>query len=664
MATTPTKTLPHPRLAYIDGLRAIAVSAVVIFHLGLSAMPQGFLGVDVFFVISGFVITRSLMQAGDPGRLLPFLERFYRRRFWRLAPALVVVVAVTLLAVAVVVPPVWLSRHIFYTGAGSLFGISNIVLSSASGSGYFSQAADFNPFLHTWSLGVEEQFYVLFPLLFWCVFVWSVRRMQRWARWVIPALAVVSLALAVWGALADPTTSFYLLPTRFWELAAGAIAFTYAERVRAAVAERRALILGWVGLAAVIGALFLPQSWASPFPAGVLPVGGSMLLLWFGAMAIDRRDGVGFWLGRRPMTYLGRISYSLYLWHWPVIVIMRWTIGVSDWWSILLAAVLSVGLAALSFRFVERPFQSFPLSRIALPSPAAVVAGIGIVSVVIAFYGEGARQSFEYRVQTKSAISSDKATFDPLHLPTLGMAEAAIDDPEAPQLLVIGDSHAGMYHGASLEVANDAGFRFVGSSVSGCGFTLSEAVDLEGACSMQRDALATLEEGDVVVFAALRLPRYLDQDGHLFAPVDQLDPKRVERRAEALAQFDAIVGDLEGRGVGVVIAGPTPMFEYIPLRCADWFNSMNPVCDGRAEISRDELLERASYANAQIAAVQERHPDAVVWNVFDVLCPGDVCSIRDENGELLFADQDHLGGRGNELVLPSYREAVAAAAAR
>ncbi|RQP10927.1 MAG: acyltransferase [Microbacteriaceae bacterium] len=626
-------------------------------------MPQGFLGVDVFFVISGFVITRSLMQAGDPGRLLPFLERFYRRRFWRLAPALVVVVAVTLLAVAVVVPPVWLSRHIFYTGAGSLFGISNIVLSSASGSGYFSQAADFNPFLHTWSLGVEEQFYVLFPLLFWCVFVWSVRRMQRWARWVIPALAVVSLALAVWGALADPTTSFYLLPTRFWELAAGAIAFTYAERVRAAVAERRALILGWSGLAAVIGALFLPQSWASPFPAGVLPVGGSMLLL-------VRRDGDRPSRRRRllagsPPDDVPRPHLVLPV---PVALARHRDHSVDDRRERLVVdparrcALGRPGGAQLPLRRAAVPVVPALAHRAAVAGGGR--CGIGIVSVVIAFYGEGARQSFEYRVQTKPVISSDKVTFDPLHLPTLGMAEAAVDDPEAPRLLVIGDSHAGMHHGASLEVANDAGFRFVGSSVSGCGFTLSEAVDLEGACSMQRDALATLEEGDVVVFAALRLPRYLDQDGHLFVPVDQLDPKRVERRAEALAQFDAIVGDLEGRGVGVVIAGPTPMFEYIPLRCADWFNSMNPVCDGRAEISRDELLERASFANAQIAAVQERHPDAVVWNVFDVLCPGDVCSIRDENGELLFADQDHLGGRGNELVLPSYREAVAAAAAR
>lgn len=664
MATTPTKTSPHPRLAYIDGLRAIAVSAVVIFHLGLSAMPQGFLGVDVFFVISGFVITRSLVQAGDPGRLLPFLERFYRRRFWRLAPALVVVVALTLLAVAIVVPPVWISRHIFYTGAGSLFGISNIVLASASGTGYFSQAADFNPFLHTWSLGVEEQFYVLFPLLFWCVFVWSVRRMQRWARWIIPALAVVSLALAVWGSLTNPTTSFYLLPTRFWELAAGAIAFTYADRIRKALSERTALLLGWAGLAAVIGSLFLPQSWASPFPAGVLPVVGSMLLLWFGAIAIHRRDGVGFWLGRRPMSYIGRISYSLYLWHWPVIVIMRWTVGVSDWWSILLAAALSVGLAALSFRFIERPFQSFPLSRIALPSPAAVVAGVGIVAVVLAFYGEGSRQGFEYRIPTRSVITADKASFEPLQLPTLGRPEPEIVDPEAPQLLVIGDSHAGMYHGASLMVANEGGYRFVGASVTGCGFTLSEAVDLDGACSMQRDALATLEEGDVAVFAALRLPRYLDQEGVLFEPIDQLAPDRVAKREAALAQFDEIVGDLEARGVGVVIASPNPMFEYIPLRCADWFNRMNPVCDNRAEIPRAELLERASFANAQIDAVLERHPDAVLWNVFDVLCPGDVCSIRDENGELLFSDQDHVGGRGNERVLPSFREAVAEAAAR
>src|SRR5690606_34435219 len=137
---------------------------------------------------------------------------FYRRRFWRLVPALALTIVVTLAATALLVPPVWISRHVLFTGMGALFGISNIVLAGSSGAGYFDQEADFNPFLHTWSLGVEEQFYVLYPLILWVVLL-LILRGRRWARAIIPILGAASLALAVWMSVANPQISFYLLPT-------------------------------------------------------------------------------------------------------------------------------------------------------------------------------------------------------------------------------------------------------------------------------------------------------------------------------------------------------------------------------------------------------------------------------------------------------------------
>ena len=453
----------HERLRYIDGLRAVSVSAVVVFHLGLTMMPQGFLGVDVFFVISGFVITRSLL-ASEPGPLIPFLERFYRRRFWRLVPALVAMVAVTLVAAAVLVPPVWISRHLMFTGIGALFGMSNLVLAGSSGAGYFDQEADFNPFLHTWSLGVEEQFYVLYPLILWVVLLLVLRR-RSWARWILPALALVSLALAVWMSIAAPTVSFYLLPTRFWELAAGALAFTAADAVRRRVdTEDRRMLLAWAGLALVVGAFFLPKSWASPFPAGLVPVAGAVLLLWFGAAGHSRRLAVGTWLETPPVTYLGRISYSLYLWHWPVIVIMRWTIGVSDWWTILLAAALSLGLAIASYHVIEKPFQRIPLARWRLPSPVAVVAGVLIAVSAVSVYVSAAGTQFVGYLPSRSVTAKDP-TFSPLYLPSYGWVQpAAVDDDDSrPTLLVVGDSHAGMYNGASVVVANELGYRFAGA---------------------------------------------------------------------------------------------------------------------------------------------------------------------------------------------------------
>ena len=145
--------------------------------------------------------------------------------------------------------------------------------------------------------------------------------------------------------------------------------------------------------------------------------------------------------------------------------------------------------------------------------------------------------------------------------------------------------------------------------------------------------------------------------------MDPHSPRQVEKHEQALAQFVLILEDLRARGVGVVLASPTPLFEYIPLRCSDWFNEMNPVCSGRAEIPKAELMQRAAPAFAQLDAVVDAVPGVVDWDVFDVLCPGEMCSVYDADGRLLFEDQDHLGGRGNEAVLPSMRDAVAAAVA-
>ncbi len=209
--------------AAIDGLRALAVLAVVVFHTNATWLPGGFTGVDLFFVVSGFVISQSLASRAQAS-LGAMLLDFYRRRVLRLLPALLVMLMATFVLSALFIPRAWRNEQFDQTGWAALVGFSNIVLAGQQDD-YFSPGAELNPFLHTWTLGVEEQFYLVFPLLF---FVW-LRGRERWpgARWLLPALTMLSLAWAGWQARSAPASAFYLLPARFWELAAGALLYQW-----------------------------------------------------------------------------------------------------------------------------------------------------------------------------------------------------------------------------------------------------------------------------------------------------------------------------------------------------------------------------------------------------------------------------------------------------
>lgn len=233
----------------IDGMRAIAVLAVIVFHADfLDALPSGFTGVDMFFVLSGYVVSQSLWDRRELG-VVHFLKDFYRRRLLRILPALLVVLSVSFVVSALFMPQFWLSELINRTGLAAYFGLSNVVLAWNTNT-YFSPSAELNPYLHTWSLGVEEQFYVIFPIMY---FIW-LRFNQQVAlvKAVLPLLALVSLVLSAVETPTDPRSAFYLLPSRFWEFAAGAMLFQsigtrrFSARVKTRVQSARQSLLGLV----------------------------------------------------------------------------------------------------------------------------------------------------------------------------------------------------------------------------------------------------------------------------------------------------------------------------------------------------------------------------------------------------------------------------------
>jgi len=322
----------------IDGLRAIAVAAVIINHFSKSILPSGYLGVDIFFVISGYVITRSLLHQQQAG-LGSFLLRFYARRARRLIPALVVFTLISGVLICIVNPAPAASLR---TGAAGLIGLSNIELFMQA-TDYFAPSTEMNIFTHTWSLGVEEQFYLLYPILFW----FAARLKGDSAGYVINNLrtslliiSVASLALFLYWWHHNPPAAYFLVFSRLWELSCGCLIATQRQDSVMTMKPGNSLTAA-LSLAGIAIVMFAPQQFA--------PLTTPAVVLATAALICNSRSAgpaIQF-LQSRPVVFIGLISYSLYLWHWAILCLSRWTIGI-QWWTIPLQSGLMFGIAYAS----------------------------------------------------------------------------------------------------------------------------------------------------------------------------------------------------------------------------------------------------------------------------------------------------------------------------
>ncbi len=360
--------------AHIDGLRAVAVLPVVLFHSGAQIFSGGYVGVDVFFVISGYLITGIIAEEIRDGRFS--LAQFYERRIRRIFPALMAVMAVTAVAAVCLLLPddlLAFSRSLVAT----VFFVSNVFFWRETG--YFDGPAETKPLLHTWSLAVEEQFYIVFPVVLFLVY----RYAPRWRNALILIGALGSFALSVWGVRYEPGFTFYMAPTRAWELLAGSmLALGMVPTLRKGVVRELAAALGLVLIAVAVFAF----TKKTPFPgvAALLPVLGAVLVIHAGEGTL-----AGRLLSWRPVVFIGLISYSLYLWHWPIIVFIDYyrIERIAGWWTVLVVGA-SILAAWLSWRFVEQPFRiksritrrGIFAGAIAAMAAMTVLGGLGLVS--------------------------------------------------------------------------------------------------------------------------------------------------------------------------------------------------------------------------------------------------------------------------------------------
>ncbi|CAI8694322.1 acyltransferase family protein [Burkholderia sp. IT-111MI5] len=666
---------------YIDGLRAIAVLSVVIYHLNPKWLPGGFAGVDVFFVISGFVVAMSVSELGNPG-LGKFLSYFYARRLVRIAPALVVMLLVTFIASALFIPEAWLSSSNQRTGMFAFLGLSNFILSANTGN-YFSPVAEFNPFTHTWSLAVEEQFYLVFPLLF---VLWL--RGRRALSVTIFAIALVaSFVCAIWLGRTNETLAFYMMWSRFWELGIGVLLFQIMH-ARGHSFDMESpyrpwfAVVGDLGLIALGAGLITARPESAPFPACVLPVAGTAMIL--GALH-GRRGGVAhILLTRRAMKYLGKISYSLYLWHWPVFVLFRWTVGLESpvWQATALA--LAGALSVLSYHFVEQPPRS--MARRA-KKPATIAAGLALVAC--GYVASSAIASNQPRISL-STVTQNTALWYPegpsgVQAPN-GCAVAsslrnfsggAVFVRErtgcnaaptfAHNVFVIGDSHAMAYTGMLKQFAARTGATIYAYNVGGCPFMSLQpwAPGRDDTCKAFGDAavadmLPKIKSGDVVLLASLRLPRMVDQwavFGVESAKNAVFSEAAQQGRDAGVRAAVPVLRQFADRGARIVLEAPTPMLESIPYRCADWFNSSNPICAQGLSVPRSLLEDLRAPILAAYVQIGHAVPGVQVWDSMPTLCPGSECHAYRDGKPILF-DGDHLSYFANMLLLPSFTTLV------
>ena len=431
-----------PGLSYrseIDGLRAVAVLPVILFHTGLHWMPGGYVGVDIFFVISGFLITGILMRELEAGKFS--ILKFYERRARRILPALFFVMAVTAVLATTFMLPYEL-RDFGRSMIAVIAFISNIFFWDEAN--YFATAAERLPLLHTWSLSVEEQFYILFPIALW--FFWN-----YWRRGLVPAMVVITLSSLVLAEVMvhrSPSTAFYLLPTRGWELLSGSLTSIYLSR-RGAVNRATGEVIGIVGLLAILySILFFDEG--TPFPSfwALVPVLGTVGIL-IGASELTL---VGRILSLRPAVFIGLISYSAYLWHQPLFAFARITASDESPEDQLMIglAVLSLVLAWASWRFVERPFRQrgrFNARQILLQSSFGAAA---LVSLAVVFLmTQGFVQRFPENMRSwivKSPGEYGNYVKD-RHATVLNTPLSSIQ----PNLVLVGDSFSQDFYNMVLE---------------------------------------------------------------------------------------------------------------------------------------------------------------------------------------------------------------------
>jgi len=629
----------------VDGLRALAIVLVVLFHARVPGFHAGFTGVDVFFVISGYLITRKLLDEAVETRRVRLLG-FWAKRIRRLVPAMALMVAVTLAASVLVLLVIDLAE-VARQGAAALLYVSNFLFASEAGD-YFGTDLERSPFLHTWSLGVEEQFYILWPILVAAACLIGRRRPQALKPLlyvVFAGLLVASLAVCISLTDRGSAWAFYGLPARAWEFAAAGLLAALPvpklarhARLSTAVAVAGLATIG-AGLVLIPGAAGYPGRWA------LFPVVGTLLVIAAGegVQRDTRVPPVASVLSASPMQSIGRVSYSWYLWHWPFVVLaVAWLDN--DRVPVRLTAVLlSLPVAYVTYSFYERPVRFSPwLTR---SHWRTLGAGVALTALVLAGV-TGVTRYAEART-TGAGLDAQLAAIREQRERASCNREVSssggVDYCEGGDLdsdvtvVLIGDSHAAHWKDALAEVADDLGIRLADHWRSNCpaiGVRVSHpTADLDTRCTRYHEQLRTLIE-DLEPSAVI----VSQSDGYLSSvrADDGSQPDQAGVAALWGNAYDAFLSSLLERGITPAVILDNPGMPEDPVECL--------ARERKGDACAVPLTQMKNLGNALERAEREvlsGHERIAVFDPVPLICDSQACHVEID-GEIVYADTGHL----------------------
>lgn len=616
----------------LDGLRAIAVTAVILFHAGVAQIAGGFVGVDIFFVISGYLIT-GMINREIADRNFSVLI-FYERRIRRIAPAFFVVIAATVIAGSVILTPAEFGALGEEALSASLFS-SNIMFWQDSG--YFSPDAATRPLLHTWSLGVEEQFYIVFPLVLWI----ACRFFRPWLIAGMFMLGLSSFLLSIYAVHCFPSAAFYLLPSRAWELLVGSfVALTPRLQGR-----KLGPLVSTLGICASLWAVLVYTD-GTPFPgtSAVLPV--------FGAAAIiSVRDGGWVYrlLASEPLIYLGKRSFSLYLWHWPIFVFVRMLLGQSLSPGQTVGALVTILLVAhISWRYIETPFRRMRTRpKIWLLGSSLTVGTIAASMYIIMMQGFPSRfpspvlRTLAFADDEKNSLENgyncvNSFVNSKYGSCAIGKTGAVVD------IVVLGDSHAMSLHAAFNEVflANNIVGRLV--SVPGCpplfGIErVNYSIDCPKELLAAKTYIAITKPKATILVGAWRGVLF-SKDTKFRGSVSDDDRTRLINIGAAMSETVSFL-----HGADIVVAALMP----VPGSKMDVPTS---VVRALADATFD--IQEYNHDYSSLMATMKGAGVDLIGEPANTFCSPE-CRIFNDDGLPLYVDQGHLTSVGDELAEPA-----------
>jgi peptidoglycan/LPS O-acetylase OafA/YrhL len=617
--------------------------SVIAYHAGITGMPGGFVGVDIFFTLSGYLITGLLeKELRDENRI--DLLGFYARRARRLLPAAMAMLAAVLIVAILVMAPMRLEKTARVGIATSIYG-SNVWFADLQND-YFSAGSALDPLLHTWSLAVEEQFYLVWP-----IFILLLVRFTKSRQAVIGALATVTavlFALSYHRTTSNPSWAFYASLSRAWEFAIGGIAAFLTTAQWPNIKAKAALPIGVVALATLFGTVAVTTP-LIPFPGWIaaVPVVSTAVLLLIGGS----RDLSGLatyrFLGCPPLRFIGRLSYSWYLWHWPVLVYARWLITDFPWITRFICIAAALGLAYLSYVLVENPIR-FNTKLVARPGLTVTLALLLTLSSAAASYG--ALRVARREQQLASQQPFIRAALDRAHIyadkcvqvaGTATLLECTFGDSASETTIVlVGDSHAAQWFPAAEKIAKTLHWRLVTMIKDTCPVADVRVFNpnvrgVESQCLVWRhsaiERIRAIHPRHVLIAEA---ERYVAAD---------FDPGWGERVTVAEWR-DGLYRALLALGAGapgrkLFVMRDTPHMTRGTPECLSqaalhtWFHF--PSCDTPRAVA---LSEKTLAADKRAAA---EVPDAHVVDMTDLFCDATVCPAR-YDGTIVYFDKEHV----------------------